>query len=91
MQPPKSKAFEHMAKLMKQHPNESEDQLLRRWLKLCAIDGNVKEAVYHDVAMGEENLEEAVFRAADGMMEDELYDEAARTGRSIPPGLRRPS
>jgi hypothetical protein len=76
MQPRKSKAFEAYAKLRKRHRKDSKEQLFARWLKLVESDESLKEAMIDDV-----------FR----MMTDELYDEAVREGRSIPPALRRPS
>ena len=76
MQPPKSKASEALAKLRKQYPRDSKAQRFERWRKLVMSDEDLKEAMIEDAAR---------------MMEDELYDEAAREGRSIPPGLRRPS
>jgi hypothetical protein len=39
----------------------------------------------------DESLKEAMIDDVFRMMTDELYDEAVREGRSIPPALRRPS
>jgi hypothetical protein len=39
----------------------------------------------------DENLKDAVSRASFEMLCNELYDEAAREGRSIPAALRKPS
>jgi hypothetical protein len=72
----KSKALEAIEELRRQYPTETVEELFERFNKLVQSD---------------ENLKDAVLKEQFEMLCDELYDEAAREGRSIPNVLRKPS
>jgi hypothetical protein len=72
----KSKGAAIVKSLRKQHPHESGKKLAARLKKLMHENEAVREVVIADAVKG---------------VLDELYDEAAREGRSIPASLRKPS
>ncbi len=72
----KSKALEAIEELRRRHPTESDEELFER---------------FHKLVQSDENLKDEVSKAYFEKVCNELYDEAAREGRSIPEGLRKPS
>jgi hypothetical protein len=72
----KSKARLALEALRREYPNATKEELADLTLKMVMEDEELKRSVVEDVFH---------------MICDDLYNEAAREGREIPTGLRRPS
>jgi len=73
---PETRSVAVLRGLRQQHPRDSKKKLAERFTTLLKED---------------EALRDDVVRTVFNDVCDELYDECAREGRSIPVGLRKPS